>query len=587
MLKPKHPRRQPQPWLQTWTSGETCKTIAVDTTKLGLKKLLLIFLTALFATNASHAQHHITKLWDKQFGGNLNDYPLGITESTNKSFVMAGTSNSDSSYDKSQQPWPGAMGYDYWVIKIDSNLNKQWDKRYGGAGMDDLESFRKTNDGGFILAGISNSSATGDHTQANCYGDDYWIIKIDSDGNKEWNKGYGGNGYDYLYGIEQTAKGGYIMVGLSNSGIKCDKTEDDWDPTHFYDDGWVVCVDDTGKVLWNHSLGGINQEDLVTILLTSDGGYLLGGSSSSDSSGNKMQNSKGGFDFWIIQLNSDGVKQWDKTYGGDGDDFLSQIFKTNDGGYILGGYSTSKKSGDKGQNSFGQEDYWILKVDSAWVKQWDKTFGASEKDQFDGIIQTLDNGFLIYGISWSGIAGGTKTENNLGFFQEWVIKTDSSFKIQWDKTIITPGINSGKVIQTEDGCYVMGAQATGVAGGYKSQSNYDPTNETTDFWIVKFCDTVLAVDINDITPGGATVTISPNPFTTDIAIAVQKENLQQATFTIANLLGQQVYTKQENNLSASYTKMLDLSYLPNGIYFVQVEVDGERVVREMVKVNGQ
>ena len=150
---------------------------------------------------------------------------------------------------------------------------------------------------------------------------------------------------------------------------------------------------------------------------------------------------------------------------------------------------------------------------------------------------------------------------------------------QWDKTIFTDAVSDiSNAFQTEEGGYVISSFTAANVDYYKSQPAW---NLSPDYWIVKFCDTIVTA-INGITPN-LQFSVYPNPFVTDLAITMQEDNLKEAGFTITNLLGQTIYYQHETDLSTTYTKMLDLSYLPNGVYFLEVVVDGERMVREVVK----
>ena len=131
---------------------------------------------------------------------------------------------------------------------------------------------------------------------------------------------------------------------------------------------------------WDKTFGGDTTESLSSLQQTTDGGYILGGTSYSGISGDKTQASRGDMDYWIVKTDANGIKQWDKTFGGDGDDGLFSLQQTIDGGYILGGYSNSGIGGDKTQASRGDYDYWIVKTDANGMKQWDKTFGGDTLD---------------------------------------------------------------------------------------------------------------------------------------------------------------------------------------------------------------
>ena len=301
-------------------------------------------------------------------------------------------------------------------------------------------------------------------------------------------------------------------------------------------------------------------------------------------SGDKTHPGWGDLDCWMVKIDSLGSKQWDKPYGGTGDDGMSALIQAKDGGYVLLGHSGSPISGNKTAERGG---YWVVKTDSSGNKQWDKGFDGTGGGGTEPltVFQTADGGYLLSGIT-DRDSGADKSESNFEFAtnnplnQGWIVKIDSLGNKQWDKTIFLYGNSGAYAIQTRDGCYAIANTTDAQIGGYKTQSPWDSTN---DYWIVKFCDTLIN-SVTDITERDKVqLSIYPNPFATDIAIAIQKENLRAATFTITNPLGQIIYTQQETNLSPAYTKMLDLRYLPNGVYFVSVVVDGERVVREVVK----
>ncbi|MEP7171754.1 MAG: T9SS C-terminal target domain-containing protein, partial [Bacteroidota bacterium] len=334
-------------------------------------------------------------------------------------------------------------------------LVKQWDYRFGGTDNDFLTWFEQTKDGGYILGGYSYSDSSGDKTQDNwdtiCNGfctPDYWIIKIDSIGNKQWEKNFGGTSDDLPYSLQQTADGGYILGGVSHSGISGDKTDSLRGGMGDYD-FWIVKTDSLGNKQWDKDFGGFNYDQLTSMLQTVDGGYILGGFSNSDSSGDKTQNSHGSEDYWIVKIDSLGNKQWDKDFGGADDDRFHFIQQTADKGYILGGNSNSGISGDKTQTVWGLYDYWILKTDSLGNKLWDKDFGGTYNDILFSLKQTADGGYILGGISQSGI-GGDKSQPTWGAYDYWIVKTDSLGNKQWDKDFGGTGNedNVGNISQT-------------------------------------------------------------------------------------------------------------------------------------------
>ncbi len=293
----------------------------------------------------------------------------------------------------------------------------------------------------------------------------------------EWQNTIGGSGEDWLYSISQTIDGGYILGGYSNSNISGDKTEN---PLGGFD-YWIVKTDSIGAILWQNTIGGNADDWLQSVIQTSDGGYLLGGTSNSDISGDKTENCVGIRDFWIVKTNNLGVIQWQNTIGGSSLDDLTSIAQTSDGGFILGGWSESDISGDKTENSNGSYDYWIVKTDSLGMIQWQNTIGGTSNDYLYSFAQTTDGGYVLGGFSYSNISGD-KTENSNGDLDYWIVKTDNTGAIQWQKTIGGSGKDDLRsVVQTTDGGYILGGYSESNISGDKTENS----NGFSDYWIVK------------------------------------------------------------------------------------------------------
>ncbi len=252
--------------------------------------------------------------------------------------------------------------------------------------------------------------------------------------------------------------------------------------------------------------------------------------------------------------------------------------QTTDGGYILGGYSASGISGNKAQNTWGGSDYWIVKIDSLGNKQWDKDFGGTNGEYLNKISLTYDGGYLLSGNSGSGISGD-KTENNMGTLQTWIVKIDSLGNKQWDKTVRSINQDqNGFAMQTSNACFIIANSSESGIGGDKTQASQD----NYDYWFLKFCDSTLTNGIA-VPSSLLQFSIYPNPFTSKVKIEIQNHNLKQATLTIKNVFGQKVFNYQENIINSIYTNEIDLSYLANGIYLLEVNADGERSLHKIIK----
>ena len=351
----------------------------------------------------------------------------------------------------------------------------QWQNTIGGSGTDALYSLEKTIDGGYILGGHSVSDSSGDKTENSRGTADYWVIKIDSSGNIVRQKTFGGADSDVLRKVRQTSDGGYILGGESDSNIGGEKTENSMGST----DNWIIKTDSLFNIQWQTTLGGTSVDYLQNIEQTSDGNYIVSGYSSSPPSIDKSENSMG-MDFWIIRLDESGNVIWENTIGGSGEEYHADIHPTRDGGYILGGRSDSNISGDKTENTNGNWDYWILKLDSSGNIQWQNSIGGSYVEDLYCVFQTFEGGYILGGVSRSGISGD-KTEGTHGNLDYWVVKTDSIGNVEWQNTIggnDEESLNS--LVQTTDSGYVMGGFSSSPISGDKTEySDY------RDYFVVK------------------------------------------------------------------------------------------------------
>ncbi|RDC65296.1 hypothetical protein [Adhaeribacter pallidiroseus] len=343
-----------------------------------------------------------------------------------------------------------------------------WDKTIGGADDEELATIQPTRDGGYILGGFSESGKTGDKTSTSKGDYDYWVVKLNADGSKAWDKSYGGKGRDFLMTVLQTQDGGYILGGTSESGKSGDKTGDPKASANtdgkYPPDFWIVKISANGTQEWDKTLGTTGYDYFFANLVqTPDGGYLLGANTELGISGDKTQASKGSTDIWLIKLNAMGHKLWDKTIGGSGPDHIADLQVTPDGGYLIGGSSNSGISGDKSQASKGFSDFWLVKLKADGSKLWDKTIGGNLDDGIGVVQQTNDGGYLLAGSSSSGISGN-KSEANLGkpdTYDIWVVKLKANGTKEWDNTIGGNGREYVSSLQlTQDSGYILGVLRT-------------------------------------------------------------------------------------------------------------------------------
>lgn len=422
--------------------------------------------------------------WQNTIGGNSADLLYSIQQTTDYGYIiLGGHSSSGLSGDKTD---PGYGEDDYWLVKLDSTGDISWQKTLGGNGADYLLSIQQTTDSGYILGGYSFSGISGVKNESQIGIWDYWVIKLDLYGNIQWQNTIGGTSYDFLKCIEQTADGGYIIGGYSNSGISGDKTEPAWIGGVVGFDYWLVKLDSTGSIEWQNTIGGDGDDYLNSVEQTFDGGYILGGYSNSGLSGDKSEPVIGLgslSDYWIVKLTVSGEIEWQNTIGGDDTDELYSVHQNNDGSYIIGGFSISGISGDKTEisNNF---DYWVIKLDSVGNIIWQNTIGGFSNDFLYSVSPTIDGGYILGGSS-NSTTSPDKTDPEIGSLDYWVVKISEIGTIEWDNAI--GGLSNDflySIKQTEDNGYILGGHSFSGASGDKTEETVSGGSDV-DFWVIK------------------------------------------------------------------------------------------------------
>ena len=393
--------------------------------KMCKSSFLFLSLFLIFVVTTVHAQE-----WAKTYGGGDGDWALSIKQTTDGGYIVAGgTGYYNSGNNLFNLSTVGNVG----ILKLDADGNIQWQKTYGGGDHDGASSIQQTTDGGYIVAGRTKSFGVGN--------EDAWVLKLDADGNIQWQKAYGDNDSVDALSIKQTTDGGYIVAGdiLSfPSGIEVNV------------DAWVLKLDINGNIQWQKTYRGIGNA--FSIQQTTDGGYIVAGQTFPSVWADDTDDTT---DAWVLKLDADGNIQWQKTYRGDygdGDgDGARSIQQTSDGGYIVAGWWTN--------------DAWVLKLKANGSIVWQKSYGGGDHDgAASSIQQTSDGGYIVAG--W--------TESFGVVHDAWVLKLDINGNIQWQKTY-GGGDHDGasSIQQTTDGGYI-------VAGRTKS---FGVGNE--DAWVLK------------------------------------------------------------------------------------------------------
>lgn len=327
--------------------------------------------------------------WQKTYGGSDDDRGSDIIQTTDGGYAILGFSNSNDSNVTENNGFS-----DFWISKLDVSGNISWEKSFGFSGADNGISLIQTNDNGYLLTGVLDVSASGGEGNSKSLaskhaGGDYWVIKLNASGEKQWSKYFGGTFTDTPYGAIQTEDNDYIIVGSSDS--------DDVDISGNIGsyDFWVIKISSNGTLVWEKSFGGSEIDEARAIIASGDGNFIIVGDTRS--SDFDVSENKGAADLWILKISPEGTLIWEKTFGGSSFDVARSINKTQNDGFIISGSSRST-DGDVTKND-GQNDVWVLKIDANANLKWQKTIGGSDIDFAYDAIELNDKTIVAVGES--------------------------------------------------------------------------------------------------------------------------------------------------------------------------------------------
>lgn len=487
-------------------------------------KQIFTFFTFLILCTAEMLAQDIAIEWQNTIGGSDSDIISDLHATPDGGYIIGGYSRSNASGDKSEDQ---IGDFDLWVVKVDAFGVVEWENTIGGSEKDQLGNIFPSNDGNYFIIAESNSNISGDKTQNSNGLTDLWILKLDASGNILWQQTYGGNLEDRLATGSLTLDGGLILTSQSSSNISGDKTA----PSKGLSDAWTLKLDENGMIEWQKSIGGSSNDRGNKIIQTPDGGYVLIADSSSPISGEKTENSFGEGDYWIVKLDAQGLVQWDNTIGGSQFDTAVDVLNTADGGYLIGGYSSSSISGDKTENNLGSSDFWVLKLNNAGVIEWDNTIGGNAIETFsEGMKQLSDGSYLVCGSSSTGVSGD-KTLVSKGGSDIWILNLDALGVIT-GQTVIGGSFDdyANNLVLTDDGGFVIASDSYSNISEDKSEDAVG----IEDYWIFKMQSVVLNVNTHLV---NSEISLFPNPSEGNIKINLGNE-YPNVTVRISNMLGQ-------------------------------------------------
>ncbi len=350
-------------------------------------------------------------VWQKSFGGSGRDYVNDLIL-IDQALYLCGSSDSPVSGNKS------AINYgdsDIWIVKTDLDGNKIWDRTYGGSDADYRGQFELLGSDLLVLA-TSNSSNDGNKITDNKGIGDYWLFSIDSEGDYLWQQGFGSDGADKTLGLKVNNSSIYIF-GESNGGQNGDKSE----PSFGLSDVWMIRTDLTGNIIWDKTIGGDSYDVGIVGFSILNNTLFLPMNSGSGVSGNRTLPRKGSSDIWVVKVNFDGQIIDQFNFGGDDFDGTSRICVLNNNIFIAGN-SQSDASIDKTEDSKGFSDMWLLYFDYYGTLLWQKTIGGNFTDASGSVV--VSNDTLVIAGSSASVISGDKTVPNFGDWDGWIIQLD-------------------------------------------------------------------------------------------------------------------------------------------------------------------
>lgn len=381
----------------------------------------------------------------KTFGGSLNESAQSIINTSDGGYAVLGyTQSMDGNVENKQD-----TSFNYWLLKFNTDDELQWQKNYGGSDDDKGKSIIQTIDDGYAVLGYSKSN-DGNITE-NFGADDFWVLKLDTNGSIKWETSLGFSGADKGYNIIQTLDQGFLVTGVldvtASNGLG--NTKNSVIKRHAGGDYWAVKLNANGKIEWSKFFGGTFTDTPSSVIATHDNAFIIVGGSDSDDI--DITDNKGTYDFWVIKISSIGDLLWEKSFGGSQIDEAWDIVMANDGNFVIVGDTRSNDISTINNN--GGADILIIKISTEGNILWQNTIGGTSFDASRAIHKTVDGGYLIAGNSRSSNLDITK---NNGQNDALLLKISSQGILEWQKTIGGSNVDLAfDVIQKHDNSIIV------------------------------------------------------------------------------------------------------------------------------------
>ncbi|PWW17249.1 T9SS type A sorting domain-containing protein [Chryseobacterium sp. AG844] len=514
-------------------------------------------------------------LWQKDFRSRTQDFLSQITTTIDQQYLITGSSIQSKSQQQGASGQKQNNGYDFHLIKLDQQGKESWEKYFSGQNHDYLSATVTTQDGGFLLAGTSYSGKGLDKKDDSKGGSDIWLIRINEFGGELWQKTLGSSSDEEARAVIQTTDLGFFVAGNVQNSSKGYGSKD----------VLITKLDKDGKELSQLILGGKGLDEVEKMIPTRDGGALLGiysrssevrvsgsdkgsgvrdaGSVSEVQSPNpvsrtsKQTENFGEGDYWIVKLDKNGKIEWEKNFGGKGDDHIRTLALTSTG-FIIGGESRSERSGNKTVGLQEGTDLWLIALNERGDEQWQKSYNFKNRDILMGmsVLHSADDksskGILL--------GGYTQAEGRIETDDEtfWMLYLDPNGNEQWRKHVKGESKKKEERLSdlklNRDGSIVL----AGTSAEELGKENWK---------IVKLGDKQVDQLIEKYD-----IKIYPNPVSDYAYVEIGFNDLKEADILLYDMSGRQLQNIKTKN---KVTK-INTQALVQGAYLVTVKTDNNK-----------
>jgi hypothetical protein len=525
-----------------------------------MKKSTLFFLLLIIVAATIHAQPFQIE-WQSCLGGTEDDAAKDIVP-TSRGYLIAGSTQSldgDITYLHG--------GQDYWIVSTDYSGSLIWGKTFGGSNGEHLLRIIKSNSGYYLLG--SSYSSDGDISK-DPYPEstDYWVVKIDSLGNILWERILGGNWLDQMWTGTLTDDGGVVAFGWTGSD---DGDVSNWYGLY---DMWMVKLNSDGEKEWDFTLGTSGFETGLAIIQTSDGGFLVGGTHSLGEGGNLVcEPYYDHADAMLVKLDKDRNIEWQQCYGGSESDGITALLALEDG-YIFSAFANSADGDLTGSGWHGESDIWIVKTDFNGEIIWQKCYGGSEFEEAANIFQLSDGGFVVSGYTFSQDGDVVGNHSISTYASDiWIFKINSTGTLEWQQCIgghAREEIAHGIIKKSDNNFIIAGQSNHGPSYDVACTTHFNGVSRQPDFWVFELKDTTVHINED---PPIETLKVYPNPAGSYVCFEkIGNKTGSMSKVEVFNTNG--ILIKSIYFYPAETIKVWDTRRISPGLYFYHLKCNG-------------